>query len=512
VHADDRLDVADGMLVVRSLMGKITLTQTQIADADIAPLQSGEPVGDGRVDPNDANLLLRAAKGIDVDGDGLSGDQERQSGTWPLDRDTDGNGRPDDLDDNDGDGVTNATELAQGTSPLDPDSDDDGYADGDDPLPLLAAGTLVAYVHTDHLGSAAVLTDPTGTVVRRLRYQVFGQLKSNVLQGGAPATTLDPAHKYTGQQLDADTGLVYYGARWYDAQYGRFVTPDSIVPDPLDPQALNRYAYVRNSPLNATDPSGHDPLWDYGYGDWGWDNSGNDYDPWGGGGDTDDWWDSFDDAFLDIGYDQSWSVFDAGFASGSSSWNWLSYSGYAADPKPTIFDSVRAGDFFSTSRGDYRDFIDAIAASESRGSGDYFAKNAEGNIGRYQFGESALVQVGYYKGDETDANDWKGKWSGTDGVNSQSDFLGNVFAQEVAMYSLLNSNWSALTTKGATGYIGQTVGGVRIDASGLLGGAHLGGAGGVSRFVKTGRNPADTNGTRITDYIIKFSGYEVPFR
>ncbi len=90
-----------------------------------------------------------------------------------------------------------------------------------------------------------------------------------MLASGAPATTLDPAHKYNGQQLDADTGLVYYGARWYDAQYGRFMSPDSIVPAPLDPQGLSRHAYARNSPLSATDPSRHDPLWDCGYGNWG---------------------------------------------------------------------------------------------------------------------------------------------------------------------------------------------------------------------------------------------------
>jgi hypothetical protein len=48
--------------------------------------------------------------------------------------------------------------------------------------------------------------------VRRTRYHVFGELKSNVLQAGAPVTTPDPTQKYTGQQLDADTGLLYYGA------------------------------------------------------------------------------------------------------------------------------------------------------------------------------------------------------------------------------------------------------------------------------------------------------------
>ncbi|MCB0045348.1 MAG: hypothetical protein KDD92_07960 [Caldilineaceae bacterium] len=44
-------------------------------------------------------------------------------------------------------------------------------------------------------------------------------------------------------------GLSYYNARWYDAQLGRFVSADTLVPDPGNPQDLNRLAYVRNNPL-----------------------------------------------------------------------------------------------------------------------------------------------------------------------------------------------------------------------------------------------------------------------
>jgi hypothetical protein len=50
------------------------------------------------------------------------------------------------------------------------------------------------------------------------------------------------------------------GARWYDPSIGRFVQPDTIIPDLYNPQDLNRYAYVRNNPLRYTDPSGFDPL------------------------------------------------------------------------------------------------------------------------------------------------------------------------------------------------------------------------------------------------------------
>jgi RHS repeat-associated protein len=53
------------------------------------------------------------------------------------------------------------------------------------------------------------------------------------------------------------TGLYYYGARYYDANIGRFISADTIVPHPSDPQSLNRYSYCRNNPLRYTDPSGH---------------------------------------------------------------------------------------------------------------------------------------------------------------------------------------------------------------------------------------------------------------
>lgn len=51
---------------------------------------------------------------------------------------------------------------------------------------------------------------------------------------------------------------MYYGARYYDATLGRFTQADTIVPNPMDPQSLNRYSYVRNNPVNLIDPTGHE--------------------------------------------------------------------------------------------------------------------------------------------------------------------------------------------------------------------------------------------------------------
>ena len=63
--------------------------------------------------------------------------------------------------------------------------------------------------------------------------------------------------RFTGQRWEAGLGLYDYRARFYDPALGRFLQPDSLVPEPGNPQALNRYAYVYNNPLRHTDPSGH---------------------------------------------------------------------------------------------------------------------------------------------------------------------------------------------------------------------------------------------------------------
>ncbi|MBN1995249.1 MAG: hypothetical protein JW953_21345 [Anaerolineae bacterium] len=60
------------------------------------------------------------------------------------------------------------------------------------------------------------------------------------------------------------TGLYYYNARYYDPLVGQFTQPDSLVAQPGNPIAWNRYAYVYDNPVNYTDSSRHfiDTLWD----------------------------------------------------------------------------------------------------------------------------------------------------------------------------------------------------------------------------------------------------------
>jgi RHS repeat-associated protein len=110
--------------------------------------------------------------------------------------------------------------------------------------------TKTYYYHSDHLGSSTVVTDETADTAQEIFYYPYGEIKTN--------TGLDVAkHKFTDQEWDAETGLYYYNARYYDPKLARFISADTIVPDPLNPQALNRYSYVINNPLKYTDPSGH---------------------------------------------------------------------------------------------------------------------------------------------------------------------------------------------------------------------------------------------------------------
>src|SRR5262249_20194339 len=63
--------------------------------------------------------------------------------------------------------------------------------------------------------------------------------------------------QFQGQQNQASVGLYHMGARWYDPTIGLWTQPDTVVPNPMDPLALNRYSFVEGNPLKYTDPTGH---------------------------------------------------------------------------------------------------------------------------------------------------------------------------------------------------------------------------------------------------------------
>jgi RHS repeat-associated protein len=106
-----------------------------------------------------------------------------------------------------------------------------------------------------------------GRVDANVREKVINGLASSYccdLDKACPAccalgccATLPTRYRFTGQREEAILGLYDYGARFYDPRLGRFISPDSMVPEKGNPQGLDRYAYVANSPVKHEDTSGH---------------------------------------------------------------------------------------------------------------------------------------------------------------------------------------------------------------------------------------------------------------
>jgi RHS repeat-associated protein len=121
---------------------------------------------------------------------------------------------------------------------------------------LLAANALLA--ENSPQGSA--------TSTHTLHQGLYFAISSTAI--GISSTLYDSrtGSRCTGKERDAESGLDYFGARYYGSSMGRFMSPDwdsdpDVVPfaDLSNPQSLNLYGYVGNNPLGGTDPDGHCP-------------------------------------------------------------------------------------------------------------------------------------------------------------------------------------------------------------------------------------------------------------
>jgi RHS repeat-associated protein len=126
------------------------------------------------------------------------------------------------------------------------------YYAGSDRI-AMKQGTELYFFFTDHLGSTVNVYQKSTSTSNLMRYYNWGT------ERGTSTLTMPSRYTFTGQySYTPDFGLLYYNARWYSPDTGRFITPDSIIPQPYDPPSYDRYMYVRNSPPNFNDPSGHD--------------------------------------------------------------------------------------------------------------------------------------------------------------------------------------------------------------------------------------------------------------
>jgi len=131
-------------------------------------------------------------------------------------------------------------------------------------------------------------------------------------------------------------------------------------------------------------------------------------------------------------------------------------------------------------------FLNAIGMRES--SNRYDVVNGWGYMGKYQFGKRTLKNLGY--------------------DISKKEFLNSPHIQEMAMLDLLSHNKKILQSY-INQYSGVIVDGIEITESGILAAAHLGGPGNVKRYFKKGKQFKDGNGTKLTSYLTKFSGYRI---
>jgi len=111
----------------------------------------------------------------------------------------------------------------------------------------------VYYYHFDGLGSVVALSDVNSVLVERYTYDVFGRPTIRDANGVVIAeSAFANPYLFTGRAYDAESGLYYYRARYYDYYTGRFLQPDPAGYT----DGLNLYAYVGNNPLAYVDPFG----------------------------------------------------------------------------------------------------------------------------------------------------------------------------------------------------------------------------------------------------------------
>ncbi|ENW02012.1 hypothetical protein [Acinetobacter calcoaceticus] len=159
-----------------------------------------------------------------------------------------------------------------------------------------------------------------------------------------------------------------------------------------------------------------------------------------------------------------------------------------------------------------------------------------GYTGFFQMGESALFETGYYLGDTGvdfrklnpekekqkiktirstfDKNDWKGKWSGKNGIYSFNDFLTKPELQLMAVSDWINYLCKRMQLLNFNQYYGQIINGVEVTESGAIASAHLMGEGGLATFLgspifKIKSPVSDGNGTHISSYLSMFGDFDL---
>jgi RHS repeat-associated protein len=133
------------------------------------------------------------------------------------------------------------------------------------PAPQGSGG--ISYLTADSLGTPRVITDSTGAVKARHDYLPLGEeIPANDQDPNVPrksgqeylGSDDNVRQKFTQKERDDESGLDYFGARYYGSNQGRFTSPDPLLSFGrlTEPASWNRYSYTLNNPLKFIDPSG----------------------------------------------------------------------------------------------------------------------------------------------------------------------------------------------------------------------------------------------------------------
>ena len=124
----------------------------------------------------------------------------------------------------------------------------------------------IIYYHVDALGSPLMATDIKGDLIWREQYSPYGSrllLQSREVDCAGinclpKESAWDEKQWFTGKLEETRSGLQYFGARWYEPELGRFMSPDPVRFREDNTSSFNRYAYANNNPYKFIDPDGRE--------------------------------------------------------------------------------------------------------------------------------------------------------------------------------------------------------------------------------------------------------------
>ncbi|OYZ19206.1 MAG: hypothetical protein B7Y39_12445 [Bdellovibrio sp. 28-41-41] len=150
-------------------------------------------------------------------------------------------------------------------SPLSADDILDAEITDQGVLAGLSAQAGVFHYLKDHLNSVTEVADANGSVIQKYEYSSFGEINNiknaNDVVVEFSQAPLRTSFTYTGREYEAETGLLYYRARYYDPSNGRFLQQDTDPGSLRNPASvINKYTYADNRPILLNDPSGKFPL------------------------------------------------------------------------------------------------------------------------------------------------------------------------------------------------------------------------------------------------------------